>query len=210
MKYEWCKQAKDLYSTKQQPRILTVPAQRFISLHGVGNPNGPEFQQRVQTLYPLAYGLKNAYRQYAVESASEVTDYVVFPLEGVWSLTKKGQQLDHLDKNEFSYDIMIQIPEFVPADLIQPTLDQVIAKKELTLGDQVEIKEYPEMLVAQILHVGAYDDEPASFAKIDQLVASTGHQRLSKIHREIYLSDARRVEPARLKTILRYRIKSKD
>lgn len=92
--------------------------------------------------------MKNAYRQYAVESASELTDYVVFPLEGVWSLTKKGQQLDHLDKNEFSYDIMIQIPEFVPADLIQPTLDQVIAKKELNLGDQVEIKEYPEMLVA--------------------------------------------------------------
>ena len=206
MKYEWRKQAKGLYLPKQQPRIVTVPTQRFISLHGVGNPNGPEFKQRVETLYPLAYGLKSAYRKWAADQSVEFDGYTVFPLEGVWSLTEKGQHLDHLDKNEFSYDIMIQIPMFVPADLLQATIDQVSAKKQLALGDQVDIKQYPEMLAAQILHVGAYDDEPASFAKIDALVAATDHQRRSKIHREIYLSDARRVAPERLKTVLRYQL----
>ncbi|WP_415579070.1 GyrI-like domain-containing protein [Lactiplantibacillus plajomi] len=148
--------------------------------------------------------MKNAYKQFATTQA--FTDYVVFPLEGVWSLTAKGQQLAYLDKNESSYDIMIRIPDFVPDDLIRPALQAVKAKKSLPAIDQLEIKRIPAMDCAQILHVGRYDDEPASFDKIDALVASAGRKRLSKVHREIYLSDARRVAPDNLKTILRYQI----
>lgn len=207
MKYEWRKQEKDLYSTKKQPVILTIPQQKFISLHGIGNPNGNEFSQRVQTLYPAAYGIKGAYKKDCVNKDVEYDDYVVFPLEGVWSLTKKGQQMDHLDKNEFSYDIMIRVPNFVPDDLIIPTLKSVQEKKNLPMIADIEIKEFPKMEVAQVLHVGKYDDEPASFQKIDKLVADNNRQRKSKIHREIYLSDARRVEPDKLKTILRYQVK---
>lgn len=207
MKYEWRKQEKELYTTKKQPMIVNVPAQKFISMHGVGNPNGPEFSQKIQTLYPAAYGIKAAYKKYAVDKNLEYDDYVVFPLEGVWSLTEKGQQMDHLDKNEFSYDIMIRVPDFVPAALIQPTLDTVRDKKDLPAINEIEIKEFPEMEVGQILHLGKYDDEPASFQKIDELVSEQGKRRISKIHREIYLSDARRVAPEKLKTILRYKIK---
>jgi hypothetical protein len=208
MKYEWRKQEKTLYSTKKQAQLLTIPAQTFMSLHGTGNPNGPAFQAQLQTLYPAAYGLKSAYKQYAQTQDCEFDDYVVFPLEGVWSLTEKGQQLDHLDKNEFSYDIMIRIPDFVPEDLIEPALAAVKAKKQLPT-ERIQILHFDAMSVAQILHVGAYDDEPSSFAKIDELVAAENQQRISKIHREIYLSDARRVAPERLKTILRYRIAPK-
>lgn len=204
MKYEWRKNERELYATVKKPLILTVPAQKFISLSGVGNPNNPEFAQKIQVLYPAAYGIKNAYKQFATTQA--FTDYVVFPLEGVWSLTAKGQQLAYLDKNEFSYDIMIRIPDFVPDDLIRPALQTVKAKKSLPAIDQLEIKRTPAMDCAQILHVGRYDDEPASFAKIDALVANAGRKRLSKVHREIYLSDARRVAPDNLKTILRYQI----
>ncbi|EQM54172.1 hypothetical protein N692_03430 [Lactiplantibacillus plantarum EGD-AQ4] len=208
MKYEWRKQEKTLYSTKKQAQLLTIPAQTFMALHGTGNPNGPEFQAQLQTLYPAAYGLKSAYRKYAQTHACEFDDYVVFPLEGVWSLTEKGQQLDHLDKNEFSYDIMIRIPDFVLEDLIKPALAAVKAKKQLAT-EQIQILHFDAMSAAQILHVGAYDDEPASFAKIDELVVSENQQRISKIHREIYLSDARRVAPERLKTILRYQVAPK-
>jgi Uncharacterized conserved protein len=206
MKYEWRKQEKDFYSTKKQPVILTIPRQKFISLHGVGDPNGIDFNKKVQTLYPAAYGIKGAYKN-NVGGDVEYNDYVVFPLEGVWSLTEKGRQLDHLEKSEFSYDIMIRVPDLVPDELIQPTLEDVKAKKNLPMIDEIEIKEYPEMEVAQILHVGKYDDEPASFKKIDELVSANDKQRSSKIHREIYLSDARRVAPDKLKTILRYQIK---
>ncbi len=101
---------------------------------------------------------------------------------------------------------MIRIPDFVPDDLIRPALQAVKAKKSLPAIDQLEIKRIPAMDCAQILHVGRYDDEPASFDKIDALVASAGRKRLSKVHREIYLSDARRVAPDNLKTILRYQI----
>lgn len=205
MKYEWRKQ--ELYSTKKNPLILTIPDQKFISLHGVGDPNGPEFSKKIQTLYPAAYGIKSAYKEYALGKNLEYDDYIVFPLEGVWSLTSKGQQLDHLDKNEFSYDIMIQIPDFVPDNLITAALQTVKEKKKLPELDDLEIKTYPAIEPAQVLHIGSYDSEPESFKKIDQLVASQGKKRASKIHREIYLSDARRVAPDKLKTILRYQIR---
>lgn len=206
MKYEWRKREQSLYSLKKQPQLLTIPAQTFISLHGVGDPNGPAFQEKLQTLYPAAYGIKNAYRQSVRQSSVEFEDYVVFPLEGVWSLTEKGKRLDYLDKDEFSYDLMIRVPDFVPAELIAPALADLKQKKQVPT-DQIEVKYFEAMEVGQILHVGRYDDEPASFAKIDELVAEQGRQRLTKTHREIYLSDARRVAPERLKTILRYRIK---
>lgn len=206
MKYEWRKQEKNLYLPKKEPMILTIPKQRFISLHGIGDPNESDFQTKIQTLYPAAYGLKAAYRKYCLDKDVEFDDYVVFPLEGVWSLTAAGQKLDHLDKKEFEYDIMIQVPNFVSEDLIRPTLKQVQSKKNLSLISDMQIKEFPEMNVAQILHVGSYDDEPASFKKIDALVAKKGKKRLSKVHREIYLSDARRVTTDKLKTVLRYQI----
>ena len=205
MKYEWRKLEKTLYTTKATPEIIDVPAQRFISLPGTGDPNGAAFKAKIETLYPAAYGIKAAYKQSA-SATSAYDDYVVFPLEGVWSLTERGQQLDHLDKNEFSYDVMIRVPDFVPTELIEQALATVQAKKDLPLITQIEVKQFDAMAVAQILHVGPYDDEPASFAKLDQLVAKRGLTRLSRVHREIYLSDARRVAPAKRRTILRYRV----
>lgn len=207
MKYEWRKQEKELYLAKKEPQLLKIPAQRFISLHGVGNPNGPDFAQKVQTLYPASYGIKAAYKKYCLGKKIQYDDYVVFPLEGVWSLTKKGQQMDHLDKNEFEYDLMMRVPDFVPTNLIDPTLQAIKTKKKLSLITRIELKQFPPMEVGQILHVGSYDTEPASFGKIDELVAANNRQRSSKIHREIYLSDARKVAADKLKTVLRYQIK---
>lgn len=206
MKYEWRQQEKALYAATKQPQLLAVPEQRFMVLSGSGDPNGLEFRACVQTLYPAAYGLKAAYKTYCQTHEMVYDDYVVFPLEGVWSLTVQGQQLPYLDKNEFIYDIMIRIPDFVPTTLITPTLDTVQAKKELAMIDAIQIKTYEAQTVGQILHVGSYDTEPESFEKLDALVAEHNKQRVSKIHREIYLSDARRVAPDKLKTLLRYKI----
>ena len=81
MKYEWRKQEKTTYATKKQPQLLTIPAQTFMSIHGTGNPNGPEFQTHLQTLYPAAYG-SSMRIQYAQTQACEFDDYVVFRLKG--------------------------------------------------------------------------------------------------------------------------------
>ncbi|RRK10217.1 hypothetical protein D1831_08630 [Lactiplantibacillus garii] len=206
MKYEWRKLEKARYLPKTTPVILDVPAQRFVSLHGTGNPNtNPAFQAQVQALYAAAYGIKMTFKKTATGDLP-YNDYVVFPLEGVWSLTSKGQQLDHLDKNEFSYDLMIRVPDFVPTDLINSVLATVQAKPDVPLAQDLGLKRFAAMQAAEVLHVGRYDDEPASFAKIDQLVAERGLTRVSKVHREIYLSDARRVAPERLRTVLRYQV----
>jgi Uncharacterized conserved protein len=207
MKYEWRKQDKELYSTKKDPKILSVPEQKFISIHGTGNPNGREFKQKVETLYPVAYGIKSAYKKYAQGKDLEFDDYTIFPLEGVWSLTSKGQQMDHLDKNEFSYDIMIRVPNFVPDDLITFAIQEVREKKDLPEIDNLEVKTYPATSAAQILHMGSFDSESESFQKMDRLVEEQNRERASKIHREIYLSDSRRVTQEKVKTILRYRIR---
>lgn len=207
MKYEWRKHEKNFYSINKKPVLLTIPAQKFLLLHGTGNPNGSAFQKHLESLYPAAYGLKFAYKKFAENIKTDFDDYVVFPLESVWSLTEKGQQLDHLDKNELSYDIMIRIPDFVPDNLIQPTLQEIQEKKQLPEIADIQIRQYPQMAVVQIMHVGSYDTELTSFKKLDELVASERKTRFSKIHREIYLSDARRVEPDKLKTILRYQVK---
>lgn len=207
MKYEWRKQEKKFYLPKQKPVALEIPKQKFISLPGQGDPNGPEFKERIQVLYPISYGIKAAYRKFCQDKEVEFDDYVVFPLEGVWSLTKAGQKMDHLDKNEFVYDIMMRIPDFVPDEVVQTAIKNVKEKKYHTLMEELEQKIYPPKQVMEILHIGKYDDEPASFELMDQKCTEIGKIRSSMIHREIYLSDARRVVPDKLKTVLRYEIK---
>lgn len=208
MKYEWRKQEKNLYLPKQKPALVAVPEQRFVSLHGIGDPNGDEFKERITTLYPISYGIKGKYKKYCQKADNiEFDDYVVFPLEGVWSLTKKGQQLDHLDKKEFEYDIMMRIPKFVPNEVIETAISEVKEKKYQPLMEELKIITRQAYDAIEILHVGKYDDEPASFELMDNYAEEIDRQRKSKIHREVYLSDARRVEPERLKTVLRYEVK---
>ncbi|MFC6322668.1 GyrI-like domain-containing protein [Companilactobacillus baiquanensis] len=207
MKYEWRKQEKSLYLPKQKPVVLNIPKQTFISLPGQGDPNGSDFKERLQVLYPISYGIKAAYRKFCQDKDVEFDDYVVFPLEGVWSLTEAGQKMDHLDKNEFVYDIMMRIPDFVPEEVVQVAIKNVKEKKYHPLIEELEQKTYQPKQVIEILHVGKYDDEPASFKLMDLECQKLGKTRASMIHREIYLSDARRVAPDKLKTVLRYEIK---
>ncbi|WP_125567408.1 GyrI-like domain-containing protein [Companilactobacillus insicii] len=208
MKYEWRKREKELYLPKQKAVKVSVPEQRFVSLYGIGDPNGLQFKDRISVLYPISYGIKSKYKKYCQNlNDVEFDDYVVFPLEGVWSLTENGRKLDHLDKNEFEYDIMIRIPDFVPDDIINAAITEVKQKKYQPLMEDLEIITRPAYDAIEILHIGKYDDEPASFEIMDSFASEIGRERKSKIHREIYLSDARRVEPERLKTVLRYEIK---
>ncbi|KRK64677.1 hypothetical protein FC72_GL002085 [Companilactobacillus tucceti DSM 20183] len=207
MKYEWRKQEKNLYLPKQKPVVLDIPEQSFISLPGQGDPNGSDLKERLQALYPMSYGIKAEYRKYCKDKEVEFDDYVVFPLEGVWSLTEAGQKMDHLDKNEFIYDIMMRVPDFVPSEVVEEAIKNVKEKKYQPLMDDLERKTYSKKQVIEILHIGKYDDEPASFELMNQECAKLNKTRVSMIHREIYLSDARRVEPDKLKTVLRYEIK---
>jgi hypothetical protein len=207
MKYEWRKEEKNLYIPKQKPELVEVPKQKFFMIKGEGNPNGEEFSERIGVLYSLAYAVRMMPKQgYTPEGYFE---YTVYPLEGIWDLTEEGRKLDTLNKDELVYTIMIRQPEFVTKEVVDRAFETVRKKKPHPLLDEVILDTMEDGLSVQMLHVGPYDDEPESFKAMQEFAVNNNLERVSMLHREIYLSDFRKVEPERLKTVLRYMVKSK-
>ena len=198
MKYEWRKQDKALYGAKKYPALITIPAQNYIMISGKGNPNDVDFSNRVGVLYSLAYAVKSSYK--AVSLQGEIHDFAVYPLEGIW--TKINE--DYLDKAKLEYIIMIRQPDFISKEMVNEALGIVRIKKPNPLLGEIHFGTMQNGLCAEILHVGAFDDEPVSFEKLNQFLAVHGLMRSESYHREIYLSNANRVEKSKLKTILRY------
>ena len=205
MKYEWKKHEKNLYMPKQKPELITVPEQKFFMIKGKGNPNSEEFSEKIGVLYSLSYAVRMMPKSgYTPENYFE---YTVYPLEGIWDLTEEGKKLDTLNKDEFLYTIMIRQPDFVTEEVVKRAFESVIKKKPHPFLNDVIFDTMEDGLSVQILHVGPYDTEPQSFEEMDQFTKMNNLQRVSLTHREIYISDARKVEPEKLKTVLRYRVK---
>lgn len=201
MKHEWRKHEKNIYLPKDKPELVTIPEQKFFMITGKGNPNGDEFAEKLKVLYSLSYAIrmmpKGGY------TPDGYVEYTVYPLEGIWSLTEEGQKLDYLNKDEFLYTIMIRQPDFVTEEIAERAFENVRKKKPHPLLKDVTFSKMEDGLSVQILHKGPYDDEPQSFAKMQEFIMNNDLERTSFDHREIYLSDARKVEPAKLKTVLR-------
>ena len=204
MKYEWRKSDKNLYIPTLSPAIVNVPQFTFLELEGNGNPNHENFQHAIRTLYSLSYAIKMMPKKGVVPNG--YFDYTVFPLEGVWDLDEVGRTLPYLDKNHLVYQLMIRQPSFVTRDVFNQALSLVQKKGTSILLPSVRLVEREEGVSVQCLHVGSYDDEPFTFAKMDSFCKENGYRRLEKTHREIYLSDARRTPVEKLKTVLRYRV----
>lgn len=205
MKYEWRKQETSLYGAKKDPMIITVPAQKFITIHGKGNPNQEDFAQRIGILYSLSYQVKNLCRSHWAEAAwslgdTQYCDYTVFPLEGVWT---SSNEENHLDKDSFEYTIMIKQPDAVTETDFRNAFELVQKKKPHPLLEKAGWDIIEDGICVQILHIGSFDDEPASFAKIEQFMKEHGMERKNRFHREIYLNDARKTPPEKRCTILR-------
>lgn len=208
MKHDYKKHEKELYGTKM-PTIITVPEQKFIMISGKGNPNHQDFSDRVGVLYSLAYPIKMNFKKYCacnpVEGNKfEYEDYTVFPLEGVWSSESK----DPTDKDKFIYTIMIRQPDFITEEMVDEALESVKKKKHHKLLDEISFGTIEDGLSVQMLHLGSFDDEPESFAKMNAFVLENGYNRVGYIHREIYLNDARKTPPEKRHTILRYKIQN--
>ena len=202
MKHEYRKHEKELYGPKDKAEILVVPKQRFFCIRGKGNPNDEDFAERITVLYSLAYAVKMMPRNgYTPEG---YFDYTVYPLEGLWDLTEEGRGMTTIDKDELIYTIMIRQPDFITEEVAQKAFDIVVKKKPHPLLGEAYYDEIEDGLSVQILHKGSYDDEPLSFAKMKAFIEENGLKIRTLVHREIYLSDARKVEKEKLKTILRY------
>ena len=203
-KVDYKKDFKELYLPKQTPAIVQVPAINFVMVEGSGDPNGEEFAEATAALYSISYAVKMSYKSDNIPEG--YYDYTVFPLEGVWDLVDKN--LPHTDKSNLAYKIMIRQPEFLTRELYERFLSQTKKKKPNVYLDKVEYGAISEGLCCQMLHMGSYDNEPASFKMMEQFCTDNGYRRISLKHREIYLSDPRKTETAKLKTVLRFKIEA--
>lgn len=201
MKHEWKKYEKELYGVKTKPVMVDIPLQKFIMISGKGNPNDTDFSDRVGALYALAYAIKMGYKSAA--TLHEITDFSVYPLEGIWKQIEDSE----LVKDNLEYTIMIRQPDFINKEMVDNALKKVKTKKTNPLYAEISFDTMNDGKSVQILHVGAFDDEPASFEKMDEFLKTYQLERIESYHREIYLNNANRTEKSKLKTILRYKIK---
>lgn len=206
MKHEWRKHEKEYYVPKEKPEIRTIPRFKFFMISGKGDPNGERYSEEIAALYSLSYAIKMLPKNKIIPDG--YFDYTVYPLEGIWDLTDSGKQQPGLNKDELVYTIMIRQPDFVTDELFQMVLKSVKKKKPNKYLDSVTFSSMEDGLSVQMMHVGSYDEEPESFALMEKYCMDNNLVIKKDVHhREIYLSDARRVEPSKLKTVLRYMVK---
>jgi hypothetical protein len=209
MKHEWKKVEKQFYLPKNKPEILNIPSFKFFTLEGKGNPNDDFFADFIGVLYSLSYAIKMSPKKN--NAPLGYFDYTVYPLEGVWDITEEARKIYNgtINKDDLVFKLMIRQPDFVDPDYAQQVLEHTMKKKPHALLDKVKFEEIIEGSSIQMLHNGSYDNEPASFQLMEQFAEKEKVKRVSKIHREIYLSDARKVAPEKLKTVLRFSIEAK-
>lgn len=204
MKFEWKKHAKELYMPKNKVELVTVPEFKFFMIKGKGNPNDEHFSEEIGVLYSLSYAVKMMPKNGLTPEG--YFDYTVFPLEGVWDIGEKGKLQGTLNKNELMYTIMIRQPDFVTREIAMKAIKIVKKKNPHYLLESVTFDSIEDGLCVQMLHVGPYDDESSSFAIMKEYCKQNNLKRVIKKHREIYISDARKTEESKLKTILRYKV----
>ncbi|MDE6313974.1 MAG: GyrI-like domain-containing protein [Lachnospiraceae bacterium] len=208
MAFDFKKEYKEFYMPKNQPQIVTVPPMKYIAVRGSGNPNEKDgdYQKAIGVLYAIAYTLKMSYKgDYKIEGFFE---YVVPPLEGFW-WQENGVGIDYSRKDAFQWISVIRLPDFVAQKDFEWAVAQVWEKKKLDCS-KAEYLLIDEGLCVQIMHIGSYDDEPATVAIMDEYLLKNGYENdinSSRRHHEIYLSDARKTAPEKWKTVIRHPIK---
>ena len=208
MAFDFKKEYKEFYMPKNKPEIITVPKANYIAVRGKGDPNevGGAYQQAISVLYAVAYTLKMSYKtDHKIEGFFE---YVVPPLEGFWWQDGKDG-IDYTDKASFNWISVIRLPEFITQKDFEWAVETATKKKKLDCSS-AELMTIDEGLCIQIMHLGPFDDEPATIALMDEYLDKNGYVNditNTRLHHEIYLSDARRVVPEKWKTVIRHPIK---
>ena len=208
MAFDFKKEYKEFYLPKNKPEIVNVPPMNYIAVRGKGDPNEPggAYQRAIGVLYAVAYTLKMSYKtDYKIAGFFE---YVVPPLEGFW---RQGDSdgMDYANKAALHWRSVIRLPDFVSKEDVAWAVETASQKKKLDCS-AAEFLTVDEGLCVQMLHVGPFDDEPASVALMDEYLAENGYANAmsaTRLHHEIYLTDARKVAPEKWRTVIRHPIK---
>ena len=208
MAFDFKKEYRDLYQPKAKPSIVEVPRMRFLAVEGSGDPNeeGGAYKHALELLYAMAYTLKMSYKtDHAIPGFFE---YVVPPLEGFWWQPGVAG-VDYTDKASFNWVSAIGVPDCVDDAEFAWALEAATAKKRLDFSP-VRLIEIEEGLCVQCMHIGPYDDEPATVAAMHEFAEAQGYvPDFSDVrrHHEIYLSDPRKADPAKMKTVVRHPVR---
>ena len=211
MAFDYKKEYKEFYLPKNKPAIVTVPPMNYIAVRGQGDPNQEdgEYKTAMNLLYGVAFTIKmSKMGDHRIEG---YFDYVVPPLEGFW--WQEGVQgIDYARKDSFQWISVIRLPDFVTRADFDWAVDEA-ARKKKTDFSKAYFMSYDEGLCVQCMHLGPYDDEPATAAQMHAFMEAQGYEldiTDARMHHEIYLSDARKTAPEKLKTVIRHPIKTKQ
>ena len=209
MKIEWKKEDKQLYLPKNKPELVTVPAYKFFTIEGKGNPNDEFFSDNVGVLYSLSYTIKMSPKKKMEPDG--YFDYTVYPLEGIWDLDEDAKESfeESFNKNDLVFKLMIRQPDFVTNEYAAFIINHVKNNKPHKLLDEVKFEEITDGLCVQMMHIGSYDSEPGSFKLMEDFAEKENYKRTYENHREIYIGDPRRVSADKLRTVLRFNVAKK-
>ena len=209
MAFDYKKEYKEFYMPKNTPAIVDVPAMNYIAVRGHGDPNleDGEYKQAIGLLYGVAFTIKMSKK--GGRQIEGFFDYVVPPLEGFW--WQEGVSgVDYSRKEDFNWISVIRLPDFVTREDFDWAVREAEAKKKTDFS-KVEFLTYDEGLCVQCMHIGPYDDEPATVLRMHEFMEQQGYSldiTDQRLHHEIYLTDARRTAPEKLRTVIRIPVRN--
>ena len=210
MAFDFKKEHKEFYLPKNKPQIVTVPPMQYVAVRGMGDPNeeGGAYKAAIAVLYAVAYTIKMS--KLGDHRIDGYCDFVVPPLEGFW--WQDGVHgVDYSNKSSFHWISVIRLPDFVTQEDFDWAVGEATRKKKLDCS-MAEFLTIDEGECVQIMHVGPYDDEPATVAVMDAYLAANDYENDfsdTRLHHEIYLTDARKVAPEKWKTVIRHPVKER-
>ena len=212
MAYDYKKEAKEFYMPKKTPGIIEIPKMNYLAVRGSGDPNeeNGEYKQSIGKLYSIAFTLKMSCKgSYRIDG---FFDYVVPPLEGFWYQDGNKEGIDYSRKEAFHFISCIRLPDFITKKDFDLEVKEASKKKNQDFTD-VEFFTVDEGLCVQCMHIGSYDEEPATIERMHRFIQESGYEpdfTSDRLHHEIYLSDPRKCDISRLKTVIRHPIKRSD
>ncbi len=209
MVFDYKKEYKEYYMPKNKPSIVSVPKMNYIAVRGKGNPNDEksEYKDSIGLLYAIAFTIKMSYK--GTHKIDGYFEYVVPPLEGFWWQEGNKNGIDYKSKDKFNFISIIRLPDFVTKSDFDWAIEEATKKKKQDFS-KVEFLTYDEGLCVQCMHIGSYDDEPTTINLMNEFTKEQGYEldiTNARYHHEIYLSDPRRCDISKLKTVIRHPIK---
>ena len=197
-KLDLVKEYKAYYKAGKKPEIVEFGEANYLSIEGKGEPAGEVFVSKVEALYPLAYGIKKICKE-------QDNDFGVPKLEGLWWVEGNKPALE-VPRSEWCWRLLIRMPGFVTEEMMASVQPEVAKKKKNDLIQEISFEKIMEGKCVQIMHIGPYSTEPETIDSLMEFMAQNG-QSVNGLHHEIYLSDPRKTEPSKMKTLIRYPVK---